>query len=107
MSPAKFANVQGPVLPFGVAASDEALVWLLDRGSDWPEGAMVAEPAPVAGAKVSLVGLEDGPWLIQWWNTLSGKQIAQSRQTVSGGVLNLEAPGFQVDVAARMKKGHE
>jgi len=107
MSPAKFANVRGPVLPFGVAASDEALVWLLDRGCDWPDGALVAEPAPVTGAKVSLVGMEDGPWLIQWWDTLSGKQIAQSRHVVSGGVLNLEAPGFQVDVAARMKKGHD
>ena len=91
-------------MPFGVAAHDEALVWLLDRACDWPQGAMVATPPPVAGAQVTLTGLDNGPWSVEWWDTLTGRRLAAGEATVSGGSLRLEPPDFQVDTAARLKK---
>ena len=104
MRPAHFENTEGPVLPFGVATHDEALVWLLDRACDWPDGAMEASPAPVTGAKVALAGVDDGLWSVEWWDTLSGKRIAAVDATASGGVLRLQPPAFQADIAARLKK---
>lgn len=104
MRPAHFENAEGSVLPFGVATHDEALVWLLDRACDWPEGAMEANPAPVTGSKVTLAGVDDGLWSIEWWDTLSGKRIAEVEATASGGLLRLQPLAFQADIAARLKK---
>jgi hypothetical protein len=104
LRPARFANTENSVIPFGVAARDEALVWLLDRAHDWPDGAMHANPTPVAGAKVTLMGVNDGLWAIEWWDTLAGKRLADREATASGGALRLEPPAFQVDIAGRLKK---
>jgi len=104
MHPAKFENAEGPVLPFGVATHDEALVWLLDRACDWPEGSMETNPASVTGAKVTLAGVDDGLWSVEWWDTLSGKRIAEAEATASDGTLRLQPPAFQADIAARLKR---
>jgi len=104
MQPAKLDTGESPVLAWGMAAPDEALVWLLDRACDWPDGAMRADPAPVVGAKATLRGVADGPWSIEWWHTLTGQQIAAQETTATSGALVLEAPSFQADVAARLRK---
>lgn len=104
MRPAHFESVEGPVLPFGVATHDEALIWLLDRACDWPDGAMEANPASVTGAKVALAGVDDGLWSVEWWDTLSGKRITAIEATAADGVLRLQPPAFQADIAARLKK---
>jgi len=102
--PAKFENIEGAVEAFGVSSHDEALVWLLDRACDWPEGAMEASPAQVSGAKVTVTGLDDGPWSIEWWDTLTGKRVAEATSSATGGSLRLEAPAFSIDMAARIRK---
>jgi hypothetical protein len=45
----------------GVAARDQALIWLLDQSRDRREGAMAASPTLVANARATLSALEDGP----------------------------------------------
>jgi uncharacterized protein DUF5060 len=104
MQPAKFASIQGQVTPFGVTTRTESLVWLLDRAYDWPEGAAIVEPEPLTGATVVITGVDDGMWFIQWWNTLTGKPVADAQATASTGRLLLEPPPFQADIAARLKK---
>lgn len=104
MKPARFENIEGPVVPFGVAAPDEAIVWLLDSACDWPQGAMEASPPPVTNAKATLVGHNDGIWSVEWWDTLAGTRLRTDEATVTGGRLQLVPPAFQVDIAARLKK---
>jgi hypothetical protein len=104
MHPATFSETQTTIEPLGVADRKEALVWLLDRACDWPDGAMNANPPAVTNATVTLSGLEDGRWVIQWWNTLTGKQVSAKRAACEGGKLSLEAPAFQADIAARLRK---
>ena len=104
LQPARFENVSGSVAPFGVAAHDEALVWLLDRACDWPDGASVADPKPVTGVQATLLGVDDGAWAVEWWDTLTGKSVARVEAIASGGTLRLQPPGFQVDLAARLIK---
>lgn len=104
MKPARFENIEGPVVPFGVAAPDEAIVWLLDSACDWPQGAMEASPSPVTNAKATLAGYNDGIWSVEWWDTLAGKRVGTDEATVTGGLLQLVPPAFQVDIAARLKK---
>jgi len=104
MRPAHFDTTEGPVTAFGVAGPGRALVWLLDRNFDWPDGAMTAEPAPMTGADVALTGLTDGSWEIEWWDSLAGKRVVTQEATVTGGSLRLKPPAFQVDIAARAKR---
>ncbi len=93
----------GPVIRFGVAARDEALVWLLDRAYDWPDGAMEARPDARDGCQRHAPGVEDGAWSVEWWDTLAGKRVASGEVTAAGGTLRLEVPTFQIDVAARSR----
>ena len=104
MRPARFGKVEGAVTPFAIASPNQAMVWLLDQNSDWPDGAAAASPPPVTGAKVTLAGLEDGPWTVEWWDTLEGKRLAATDATVTGGSLLLEPPAFQADIAARLRR---
>ena len=106
MAPARFepAEKDGPVIPFGVSAHDEALVWLLARSCDWPDGALEATPASVTGATVTLLGVGDGRWSVEWWDTLEGKAVSSGEATASDGALGLEPPAFRVDLAARLRK---
>ena len=64
----------------------------------------VSSPPLVTGAQVTLSGLDDGPWLIQWWDTLEGKPVGASQATASRRSPQLEPPAFQADIAARLKK---
>jgi hypothetical protein len=64
LRPATFENGSDAVIPFGIATHDEALLWLLDRACDWPDGAMETNPSPINGAQVTLTGIGDGTWSI-------------------------------------------
>jgi hypothetical protein len=96
--------VEGAVKPFGISSRTEALVWLLDRAADWPDGATNAAPPSLAGAKVVLAGVDDGTWSVEWWNTAEGKRMTAAEAVASDGRLRLEPPAFQADIAARLRK---
>ena len=104
LRPANFEKIEGPVTPYGMAARDHALVWLLDRGCDWPEGATNANPAAVSGASVILTGVGDGEWTVEWWDTLAGKSVASQTERATAGSLRLAPPAFQADIAARLRR---
>jgi hypothetical protein len=65
---------------------------------------MEARPTPVTGATVTLTGIDDGSWSVEWWDTLAGTRVANGEVTAAGGTLRLEVPTFQIDVAARLQK---
>ncbi|MBM3883277.1 MAG: hypothetical protein FJ387_26790 [Verrucomicrobia bacterium] len=104
LQPTRFEDATESIWPLGVATRNEVLVWLLDRAHDWPEGVMEPNPAPVSSAGVTLAGIDDGPWTIEWWDTLEGKRMASAESTASNGALWLEPPPFRVDLAARLKR---
>jgi hypothetical protein len=104
LQPARFGKVEGAVTPFGVAAHNEAFVWLLDQACDWPDGAEQANPSAVAGATVMLTGVDDGLWSVQWWDTLMGKPAGNGEVNAAGGKLRLEPPAFRADIAGYLRK---
>ena len=104
LRPARFSEIADAIVPFGMAAPEEALIWLIDRKYNWPEGAMEANPAAMTGATLKLNDVENGSWTVEWWDTLAGKRLATSELTASDRTLTLETPAFQVDIAARLKR---
>jgi hypothetical protein len=94
----------GQVKVWAVATPREALVWVLDAAMNWPEGARVEKPESVTGAVVELEGMEDGDYVVEWWDTLEGRRSAASEVRGVGGQLELAVPGFAVDTAARVRR---
>ena len=89
---------------WSVATRREALVWVLDPAMDWPEGAMDGDPKPLAAVKVSMKGLDDGDYTVEWWDTLKGDNLHSAAVPVENGTLRLAVPDFRVDVAGRVRK---
>ena len=53
---------------------------------------------------MTLTGLDDGAWTVEWWDTLAGKCVASQTRTATAGSLQLEPPAFQADIAAKLRK---
>jgi len=104
MRPAAAEAKGGKAKVQAVATSREALVWVLDPAFNWPEGAMVASPEPLAGAEVTIGGLEGGDWAVEWWDTLEGKKVGAGVARCEGGRLTVSPPPFRVDIAGRCRK---
>ena len=104
LRPAQFERVDNSIMPFGMADRDEALVWILDRACDWPQGAMDANPAPVKNAKLTLAGLDPGDWTVEWWDPAAGRPLTTLQTRTTNTFLELAPPDFQMDIAARLKK---
>jgi hypothetical protein len=103
MKPIRFEeNDAKKAKAFGVATKREALLWLLDPAFDWPNGAMMSEPPLLEGAAVTVAGLEDGAYKVEWWDTLTGKSVASSDAAVTAGRVTITAPPFRADIAARI-----
>jgi hypothetical protein len=92
----------GKVKAFGVATPRQALIWMLDADYDWPNGAMVSDPAARADASVTLLGLADGAYRVEWWDTREGKPIGAAEAIGVSGRLTLKPPPFRIDIAARV-----
>jgi hypothetical protein len=104
MTPASFQNVSPSIRVQGMAAPGEALVWILDRACDWPDGAKESNPASLQGVKLTLTNVVDGVWNVQWCHTQTGAVIATNTVTAQSGALTLEPPSFQSDIAVRLKR---
>ncbi|MGE5647464.1 MAG: DUF5060 domain-containing protein [Acidobacteriota bacterium] len=92
-------NVPVSVRVYGLVADDQALLWLHDplRG-----------PA-VPAASVNVIGLGDGDYEIEWWDTAKGEIIRNDRGDVRhlrhfGYGLELKPPEFRGDIAARVMR---
>jgi hypothetical protein len=104
MRPVLATSKDARVKSWAVATPREALIWVLDPSMNWPEGAMIDNPVPVAGAEVSIEGLEEGDYSVEWWHTLEGRRLMSSEVRVEAGRLDLVVPEFTVDVAARVRR---
>ncbi len=92
---------------YGLAAPDRALLWIHDPlAFRIVEGEGVRGPRQ-AGASVNVVGLADGNYEIEWWDTFAGKTIRREATTVDhlthfGYGIELKPPEFWGDLAARI-----
>jgi hypothetical protein len=96
---------------YGLVAPDRALLWVHD-----PLGFRIvagkAERGPEqAAASLNVIGLADGEYVVEWWDTVRGGVVRRDEGRVRssnhfGYGLELKPPPFQRDIAARVvKKG--
>ena len=108
----KAVRLARPNLPvcvnvYGLVAHDRALIWIHD-----PVAFRVIDAKPVRGpsqaaASVNIVGLADGNYEVEWWDTFTGQIIRRDAANVDhlrhfGYGIELNPPEFWGDIAARV-----
>jgi hypothetical protein len=103
-----------PTLPvslrvYGLVAKDRALLWLHD-----PLAFRVVDGKPVRGpnqaaVSANVIGLDDGAYEVDWWDTTTGEVVRKHKGTVRhlrhfGYGLELKPPEFWGDIAARVAR---
>jgi hypothetical protein len=84
-----------------------AFAWLQDRRDTILERVVRGHaPERINDAVLTLPGLRDGKYQVQWWDTTTGAVIAEQEARSTGGRLVAPAPAFERDLACKvLRKG--
>ena len=96
------------VRAFAMSDAQHALLWVRDARNERGTGFGPGDLAPtrtVSGATVSLPGMANGPYDVELWTPYgSGGKIGDTLATASGGVLLINVPDFQRDLAFKVSR---
>ncbi|NKB69711.1 MAG: DUF5060 domain-containing protein [Candidatus Latescibacteria bacterium] len=85
---------------FALQGEDQTLGWLQQRAYNWRAVGEEGPPASLAEGVVQLAGMaRDGLYDIEWWDTASGTVVARQEGEAIDGILGLEAPSLEWDLA--------
>ncbi|MBN1854277.1 MAG: DUF5060 domain-containing protein [Pirellulales bacterium] len=87
----------------GLAGREQAYLWLFDPQASF-ESVVIrgVNPQLLPEIQLELMGLSDGNYRVQWWDTQTGKVVKQDRTTVTDQLLRLTVPSFARDLAAKI-----
>lgn len=88
----------------GLRNDHTAVVYVRSPHVAWPAGALTYNPPVVHGATVTLQDWFIGPCRVVWYNTKTGREIAQNTFTASESNLVLAIPDFDEDAVAIVTK---
>ncbi len=88
----------------GLRAEDFAVLWAHDPESNWYNDKLGKLPKLIAGASTTLLGLTDGTYRVEWWDTRKGTVMSTAEARCEGGKLPLLMPDFTRDVAAQVRR---
>jgi hypothetical protein len=89
----------------GLRDSRGGLFWMQNKHNTWFRCVAKRERfLPLREAILRLSGLEEGRYLIEWWNTHDGGMITKCEKTVGkDGVLKARAPAAASDIGCKVK----
>jgi len=86
----------------GLRTDDFAVLWLHDEESNWYNDQKGKQPRQDGGVATTLLGLKDGAYRIEWWDTQKGEAIGTTEAKCEGGKLPVAPPAFVRDVAGKV-----
>ncbi len=92
-------------VPAAQAAYDKALFAAIrskEKLIDW-----YYEPPLVSGVTITLAGLTDGPYTVQWYAPATGDWLAEEPIIVQDGLVTLSVADFSTDMAAKVVRQSE
>lgn len=92
----------GDLAAIGMAAPARALGWIYRR-ENFSE-TDPAGPAAIRDATLRVPGLSDGAYVVEFWNTQTGRRFEQTEATSSGGSLEVAVPPFARDLAFKVRR---
>jgi len=91
------------VLVCGMQTKGLAMLWLQNRDSSWYNHAATGKVGRVDAFTLSLGGLPDGNYQLQWWDTWKSRLDRTEEVEVDSGKLRLTVPELPTDVALKIK----
>jgi hypothetical protein len=91
------------VLVCGMKSPSVAIVWLQNRESCWYNHGK-GQVVPVDAFRLTLAGLKDGRYRLQWWETWKGEPARTDQAEVHDGRLVLSVPPLATDVAVKVQR---
>ncbi len=120
------AQVAGDAQAFTLQDEERALIWLPSNGYTVPaaqaayDKALFAalksktklttwtyEPPLLSGVAITLAGLTDGAYTVQWYAPTTGEWLGTDQVTVQEGSTLLIVPDFATDLAAKLIRAAE
>ncbi len=99
-----FAQYSPNLRVLGRQAEDWAFGWVQNSGHTWQQVATYGDPPVVEPARFLLRGLEEGEYLIAFFDTYTGKPLSDQPAEVANGVLAIELPAIAKDLAFTARK---
>ncbi len=88
----------------GLAGERDAYLWLQDEKATWWNIVMENRPPQrIDAATMSVDGLPDSAYGVEWWDTQDGKVIRTDRAESREGKLSVAVPAFTGDVACKVR----
>lgn len=122
LTPGK-AQVAGEAQAFTLQGPERALVWVQSAGYTVPaaqaayDKALFAalksktkltswnyEPPMLSGVTITVAGLADGDYQLQWYAPTTGEWLETTTATVSSGTVTITTPDFATDLALKLVK---
>jgi len=94
------------LLACGMKSDEVAVLWVQNLRSSWFNHAGNGEVGKVDPSVITLSGLPDGEYTMQWWDTWKGNPRGTDQATVENGKLILSMPELETDVALKMGFAH-
>jgi hypothetical protein len=85
----------------GLAGRQSVLLWVQNRESVWQRWNQ-PRPAAITGATLSVDGLGTGERRVEWLDPWSGKTLSAGTASPRAGIVVLEVPPLQRDLACRV-----
>lgn len=90
------------VLVCGLQSERLAVLWLQNRDSSWYNHARDTV-RPVDAFGLAVLGLPDGLYDVQWWETWKGEPLRSEEIAVRAGRLSLTVPQLKTDIAVKIR----
>jgi hypothetical protein len=95
-----YGLANGSTTPGQVAA----ILWFKNERYTWYHHNQGLAPGEIAATRVTLQGIPDGRYTVEWWDTASGKPGASTLIEARAQQLVVEVPVFSTDVAAKVRR---
>jgi hypothetical protein len=90
------------LLACGMKTTGLALVWVQNKDSSWFNHA-AGKVGQVAPSRITVEGLPDGNYRVQWWSTWRSRLHHAEQVVVRSGKLRLTVPSLKTDVALKIR----
>jgi len=91
------------VLVCGMKTEGLAIVWIENKDSSWYNHAAGGKLRQVDAFTLTVSGLADGKYQLEWWDTWKGKPTGSNEVEVASGRLKLSIGDLKTDVAVKIK----
>ncbi len=90
---------------FGLQGKNLSILWFHNAKNTWY--LRWKDPTPLRVVKdiaVTMPGVQDGDYTVEWWDTYTGKIFKEEPITAKGGELTILSPPFDKDVACKIRR---